>query len=523
MLLRRSWQVLLQILSVTLATALLLSDASGGPDTKPPPPKSHETFTFVNVQRLAQRRAAKPFVKPAEDLPDELTKLSYDQYRDIRFRADRALWRGQGLYEVQFFHRGFNFKRKVGIAEVSDAGVQPVAYDSSQFDFGPLTQSVKLPADTGFAGFRLHFPLQTPQYRDELLVFLGASYFRVLGRNQIYGLSARGLALDTGLRKGEEFPEFTDFWLVKPQPNQRALTIYALLDSPSVTGAYRFDVRPGAVTQVEVTSELYPRRSIAKLGIAPVTSMFLFGENRSGRQFDDFRPEVHDSDGLISQTGAGEWLWRPLSNPRELRVSRFSDEHPRGFGLSQRDREISHYEDNESRFQQRPSYWIEPLGDWGKGGVELVEIPTDEEIHDNIVSYWVPEAPVKARKPLRFSYLLSAYSYSPRWPPAGKVIATRTGSANVGSAGNRAAGGMRRMLVDFAGGDLDGLHESQPVRAEISSSSGEVSDVTVERQPNGLWRVAFRLKPGGSSADLRCYLTLYGEALTETWTYLWTP
>jgi glucans biosynthesis protein len=255
-----------------------------------------------------------------------------------------------------------------------------------------------------------------------------------------------------------------------------------------------------------------------------MTSMFLYGENRGERQFDDFRPEVHDSDGMLSQTGAGEWIWRPLSNPRNLRVSRFMDQSPRGFGLSQRDREVSHYEDNESRFQQRPSYWVEPLNDWGKGGVELVEIPTDEEIHDNIVSYWVPETPVRGRKPLRFNYLLSAHGYSSRWPPGGKVIATRTGNANVGSAGNRAPAGMRRVLVDFAGGDLDGLLESQPVKAEIATSSGEVSDVTVERQVNGLWRVAFRLKPNGSRpADLRCYLTLHGEALTETWTYLWTP
>jgi glucans biosynthesis protein len=521
--LRRTWQALLQVLSVTFVTALL-SSASGEPDIKEPVPKPGATFTFMQVQRLAQARAARPYVKPSEELPAALAELSYDQYRDIRYRADHALWRNQSLFEVQFFHRGFNFGRKVAISEVTDAGVHPLVYDSGQFDFGPLTKPVRLPPDTGFAGFRVHFPLQTPRYQDELIVFLGASYFRVLGRNQIYGISARGLAVDTAVPRGEEFPQFTEFWLVKPQPQARTLTIYAILDSPSIAGAYRFDVRPGGITQVEVQSMLYPRRAIEKLGIAPMTSMFLYGENRGERQFDDFRPEVHDSDGMLSQTGAGEWIWRPLSNPRNLRVSRFMDENPRGFGLSQRDREVSHYEDNESRFQQRPSYWVEPLGDWGKGGVELVEIPTDEEIHDNIVSYWVPDAPVRARKPLKFNYLLSAHGYSTRWPPGGKVIATRTGNANVGSAGNRAPAGMRRVLVDFAGGDLDGLHESQPVKAQIAASSGEVSDVTVERQVNGLWRVAFRLKPSGNRpSDLRCYLTLHGEALTETWTYLWTP
>jgi glucans biosynthesis protein len=516
--------VRLQVLAVTLLTALLLSDASGGPDNEPPPPRPHTAFTFTMVQRWAQQRAARPYVKPSEDLPDVLRKLTYDQYRDIRFKPEAALWRNQALFEVQFFHRGSSFARKVQISEVNDSGILPLRYDSSQFDFGRLTQPVKLPMETGFAGFRVHFPLQSPQYKDELIVFLGASYFRVLARNTNYGISARGLAVDTALPKGEEFPQFTDFWLVKPEPQQRTLTIYAILDSPSVAGAYKFEVRPGGVTQVEVTSDLYPRRPIEKLGVAPMTSMFLYGENRGERQFDDFRPEVHDSDGLMAQTGGGEWIWRPVSNPRDLRVSRFMDEHPHGFGLSQRDRDFAHYEDNESRFQQRPSYWIEPIGDWGKGGVELVEIPTDEEIHDNIVAYWVPAAPVRARKALRFSYLLSAYSYSSRRPPGGRIIATRMGNASFGSAGSRATDGARRVLIDFAGGDLDGLNERQPLHAEISASTGEVSDVTVERQPNGMWRTAFRLKPNGHRpVDMRCYLTLYGEVLTETWTYLWNP
>ncbi len=524
MFLRRTWQVRLQVLAVTLLTAVLLSDASGGPDTKPPPVKTRAPFTFTMVQRWAQQRAARPYVKPSEELPEVLRKLSYDQYRDIRFKPEAALWRNQGLFEVQFFHRGSSFARKVQISEVNDNGILPLRYDSSQFNFGPLTQPMKLPTETGFAGFRVHFPLQSPQYKDELIVFLGASYFRVLARNTNYGISARGLAVDTALPKGEEFPQFTDFWLVKPQAEQRNLVIYALLDSPSVAGAYKFEVRPGGVTQVEVTSDLYPRRAIEKLGVAPMTSMFLYGENRGERQFDDFRPEVHDSDGLLAQTGGGEWIWRPVANPRDLRVSRFMDEHPHGFGLSQRDRDFSHYEDNESRFQQRPSYWVEPLGDWSKGGVELVEIPTDEEIHDNIVAYWVPAAPVRARKPLRFSYVLSAYSYSSRWPPGGRIIATRIGNANFGGTGSRSPDGTRRVLIDFAGGDLDGLNERQPLRAELSASTGEVSDVTVERQPNGMWRAAFRIKPNGHRpVDMRCYLTLYGEVLTETWTYLWNP
>jgi len=394
----------------------------------------------------------------------------------------------------------------------------PVRYQPAWFEFGRLSRlPTRLPADLGFAGFRVHYPLQTPNYKDEVIVFLGASYFRVLGRNEAYGLSARGLAVNTATTQGEEFPWFTDFWLVRPGPEQRALTIYALLDSESVTGAYQFEVRPGGVTQVEVSATLFPRRPIEKLGIAPLTSMFLYGKDPAGHRFDDYRPAVHDSDGLQMQTGGGEWLWRPLVNPHQLNVNRFMDEHPHGFGLSQRDRSFADYQDPDADFQRRPSYWIQPLGDWNRGGVELVEIPTDEEIHDNIVTYWVPSAAVEAGKPLRVGYLLSAYLYAPLWPPGGRVVATRSQSA--APAGTK-RDDIRRILIDFAGGELDGLDASQPLRANITANGGHVDSVTVQRlAPSGTWRVSFRAVPNKprQAMDLRCYLTLYGEALSETW------
>jgi glucans biosynthesis protein len=491
------------------------------PAAQPPAPK----FGFADVQRLAQQRAASPYMDRSGPLPDSLSHLSYDQYRDIRFRPERALWRNQALFEVQFFQRGFNYRRRVNITEVApDGTLHPVPYDPADFDFGSNAASVHpqtLPSNLGFAGFRVHYPLQRPDYKDELIVFLGASYFRVLGRDESYGASARGLAIDVATPGGEEFPYFSDFWLVRPPAQQRTLTIYALLDSPSLTGAYRFEVRPSGTSDVEVTATLYPRRSVDKLGIAPLTSMFLYGLN-SPLSVSDFRPEVHDSDGLIEQTGSGEWLWRPLLNPPMLSVSSFSDEHPRGFGLDQRDRDFNDYQDEEAHYQQRPSYWVAPLGDWGKGRVELVEIPSNEEIHDNIVAYWVPDAKLEPGKPFSFSYLLSAYLSSPLWPPGGRAIATRTASAPQAHPGDNT----HRMLIDFWGGDLGLLEASQPVQAQISANNGTVSDVTVQRlTENGVWRVAFELTPkaGQKSVDLRCYLTLYGEALTETWTYLWTP
>lgn len=505
--------------------------AAGAPQTSqqgqaaahPPAPARAPSpaFSFAAVEKLAQDRASKPYRNRSTPLPEAISKLTLEQYRDIRFQRTSSLWYDKSLFEVQFFHRGYNFDRRVNISEVSGGVARPVLYNPAMFDFGPRVPKIAFPPDLGFAGFRIHYPLNTPAYKDELIVFLGASYFRVLGRNQVYGLSARGLAIDTGSTSGEEFPYFTDFWLLKPDPAARTLIIYALLDSPGIAGAYQFEVRPGTTTQVQVTAELYPRRQIAKLGIAPLTSMFFYGENSNNHHFDDYRPEVHDSDGLMTERGTGEWMWRPLVNPKDLRVNRFMDEHPRSFSLVQRDRDFNHYQDNEARYERRPSYHLEPLGDWGKGGVELVEIPSDEEIHDNIVAYWVPDAPVEPNKPMTFSYLLSAYTGTTQWPPGGKVIATHFSRIVNGTT---VVPGVRRVIVDFAGGDLDTLAGAQPVQAQASASGGEIDDISVERlAANGVWRVSMRMKTNDKPVDLRCYLTLYGEALTETWTYLWAP
>jgi glucans biosynthesis protein len=480
-------------------------------------------FSFEALQRLALERASHPYQTHSPALPAALARLSYDQYRSIRFRRPASLWYEHALFEVQFYHRGSDFDRRVNISEVSAAGVRPIIYSPAMFELGPAVSQLRLPSDLGFAGFAVHYPLNSPAVKDELMVFLGASSFRVLGRNQVFGLSARGLAIDTASAAGEEFPYFTDFWLVRPDGQAHSLTIYALLDSPSIAGAYQFEVRPGTMSQVQISARLYPRRAIQKLGVAPLTSMYLHGDTALGKRFDDYRPKVHDSGGLMIQRGTGEWQWRPLVNPLKLSVNRFMDSKPRGFGLIQRDREFASYQDAESRFEQRPSYWIEPQGDWGKGGVELVEIPSDEEIHDNVEAYWVPDAPVTPMKLLSYSYVLFAYLRSHEWPPGGRVIATRFG--RVTTAGPGTPVGARRLLIDFAGGDLDSLAESQPVQAAVSASGGEVDSVTVQRLPGSMaWRVAMRLKPvGDRPIDLRCYLTLYGEALTETWTYQWNP
>lgn len=494
---------------------------AGAPRANAPRTSAPRPFTFATVRRLADKRAAAAYRIRSTPLPRALAQLSYAQYRQIRFKPDAALWRGQSRFDIEFYHRGFAFTRQVRVFEVLPSGVRQVRYRPSMFEFGRQVPRMRLPDHLGFAGFSVHYPLNTPAQADPVIAFLGASYFRVLGRNQVYGITARGLAMDTATVGGEQFPYFTDFWLVRPAPHARTMTIYALLESSALTGAYRFVVRPGSITQVTVTATLYPRARVSKLGIAPLTSMFLYGVNSARRRFYNWRPQVHDSDGLMMHTGNGEWLWRPLQNPTRLEVNRFMDDNPRGFGLIQRERDFAAYQDPAARYGRRPSYWIQPLGDWGRGGVELVEIPSTDDINYNIDAYWVPGEPLVPRRPVSFSYVLSSYLHSgERWPPGGRTVATRFGPV---MRGTHAVPGMRRVLIDFAGGELAELRASQPVGAQVTAHGAAVSRISVQRLPeNGAWRVAFDVRPsGGRTVNLSCYLELYGAALTETWTYQW--
>ncbi|HEX5508685.1 MAG TPA: glucan biosynthesis protein G, partial [Pseudolabrys sp.] len=348
------------------------------------------TFAADMVRKQAQELANKPYAAPDNSLPDEFKKIDYDAYRSIRFIPQRALWRDEGLpFQVQFFHRGWIFKDRVTVYVVSNGKAQLIPYSPDLFNLGKL----KPPApqiDLGFAGFRLHAKINRPDYYDEVGVFLGASYFRAVGKGQVYGMSARGLSIRTGDPKGEEFPAFKTFWIEKPAQHSTSIVVHALLDSPSAAAAFRFTIRPGDTTIYDTEMTLYPRTDIAESGIGTGTSMFLFDANdRVG--VDDFRPAVHDSDGLAMHSGRNEIIWRPVSNPRTLQLSYFGDVNPRGFGLMQRERDFFAYDDLESHFEKRPSLWVEPIGDWGEGNAQLVEIPTKEEIHDNIVAFWRPK------------------------------------------------------------------------------------------------------------------------------------
>lgn len=471
-------------------------------------------FRDDTVADLARHLAATPFAKPHARLESPLDTLNYDQYRDVRFRTEQALWRGEGLKsELQFFPMGWLFDAPVEISIVESGAARAIDPDVSLFDFGPLTQA---PADGmrfGFSGFRVHSPINRPDYYDEYAVFQGASYFRCVARGQAYGLSARGLALDTAQAAGEEFPLFRSFWIEKPAVDTEQLVVHALLDSPSATGAYRFVLTPGEVTAMDVEVRLFPRKELANAGLAPLTSMFLFAENDRTR-IDDFRAAVHDSDGLAMLNGAGERLWRPLVNPRALQASDFLDEHPRGFGLIQRARELADFQDLEASYHRRPSLWVEPLGPWGKGSVSLIEIPTEEEIHDNIVAFWHPAEPLPAGVMHRFAYRLHWCNEVPdgEWTGA-TVLRTRAGAA-------ARKPGHEIFAVDFVGAPVtDG--ERLPA-AVASASAGKLSEPIVQANPDtGGARVSFEFAPETEVAELRLDLRQKDRIVSEVWMYRW--
>jgi len=481
--------------------------------------KKTTPFDFEDVSKRAEKLARAPFKDPhGVEVPDWLLQISYDQWRDIRFKPEASLWRGKNSnFEIQFFHPGLFYDRVVRIHEVDAKGVHDFKMNPNQFDYGKNDFASRVPQDLGFAGFRVHYPIKTPQYKDEVIVFVGASYFRAVGKDHVYGLSARGVAVDTALPSGEEFPFFKEYWLVRPAPNARELEFFALLDSPRLTGAYRFVVTPGDQTIVEVENRLFLRKRVGKLGIAPLTSMFYAGENSPSRT-EDYRPEVHDSDGLLLEDSTGEWTWRPLKNPRTLSVNSFRMTNPRGFGLLQRDRDFEHYQDLETRMDIRPSVWIEPKGDWGTGAVELVQIPTQGEIHDNIVSYWIPDGEAEPGKPIDYAWRMTYYSDDARRPPAGRVVSTRRDRGTIEDG--------HRFVVDFAGKPLQALPSDTVLQGVVTvGEGGELVEQQVVKNPvNGQWRLTFQVRaPGGNPVEMRAFLRRGEEALTETWSYVLEP
>ncbi len=486
---------------------------------------SGQAFDFDVLSETMRRKAQEPYTAP-ETVSGPLSDLTYELYRFISFDPEHARFaEGGSDFRLHAFHPGWLFSEPVTLYQVVDGQAKAMEFSPDDFRYFNAAEEFgsKIDSLPGISGFRLHYPLNTAGVLDEVISFQGASYFRALGRGNAYGLSARGLAINTATERGEEFPRFTDFFVVPPAPHDESVTVFAALDSESVTGAYRFVIRPGRETTLDVTARLFFRTAVQHLGVAPLTSMFLFAENNRAR-FDDYRPQVHDSDGLIIRRADGDRLWRSLNNPPSLATSYFAETSPAGFGLHQRDRDFESYEDPGADYHLRPSIDVDFVGDWGEGAVRLVEIPTDLEINDNIVAYWVPSGNIAAGESREFNYRL-------RWgmlPPdphedLAYVVSTRTGVG--GPSGVANDGSARKFVIDFRGGTLPNGEGSTKILPHISAARGTVDEETVVAfyvPEADVWRLVGDVSPeAGAATELVAYLETEDEKLTETWLYQW--
>ncbi|MCZ0961503.1 glucan biosynthesis protein [Paracoccus benzoatiresistens] len=482
-----------------------------------PPAPAPTVFGFEEVASLAAERATRVYEQPVADLVGSFANLSYDQYRAIRFRRDRDPFAGNPRFGMDLLSPGSIFYEPVNISVVRDGVPHRLEFDPSMLEFDPSQfpngADLQNKGEMGWSGFRLRTVLNRPGVLDEFLVFQGATYFRAVARGTIYGLSARGLAIKTGSPDGEEFPLFTDFWIQDPSDGSDWVRIYALLDSKSVAGAYQFDVNPGAVSMIRVRVALFPRIDLQNTGLAPLTSMFWFSP-ASRREVDDYRPAVHDSDGLQMHTGAGQALWRTLGAHKTLQISSFVDNNPRGFGLIQRKRDFADYEDPEALYHLRPSAWIQPEENWGEGEVRLVEIPVENEFNDNIVTCWVPKEPLARDKRHEFRYRLAFSPLPANDLPLAKVVQARSGRS-VNSKTTRS------VIVDF---DLSLFAEALP-ESRVTTSGGTIAHAYLKPLPaQGVLRLAFEFDPGDATlAELQAVLiSPEGVAQSETWLARWT-
>lgn len=469
-------------------------------------------FGFSDVVRKAQALSSEDFVAP-KSVPDFLKKIDYDAYRDIRFNENRTLWRSKHAnFDVHLIHSGFLYQHAVTINIYDAEGVRQLNFSDKFFDYGKNQFPSDIPEDQAFAGFKIRFPLNRADKRDELLSFVGASYFRALPKGAVYGLSARGLAIDTALLSGEEFPYFKEFWLERPSPKANAMRIFALLDSQRMSGAYEFVVYAEDSTRMQVKAKLFPRKDIKEVGIAPLTSMYHFGEAEP-RPGSDWRPEVHDSDGLLIHSANGERLWRPLTNKPRLRTSYFSIKDLEGFGLLQRDRDFDNYQDLETHQERRPSLWVTPSNDWGQGSVKLTEIPTKNEYNDNIVAYWLPKKALKPGQSIDLSYQLDWRLTEPPASLGAVVTSTRIGRDKDHNT--------RRFVVEYSA-PRQPLDDS--LKADISLGKGGklLEHQVYANSVTGGIRLSMKVQvPKDKPLEMRATLWQADERLSETWSYLY--
>ncbi len=485
-----------------------------------------EPFSFDTLKATAKRMAGEAYAGPAKPAPDIVDQIDYEAWGKISFDTDKALF-ADGKFPVTFFHLGRFFQKSVAMHVVSGGQAREIVYDPAYFHMPDDSPARKLPEGAGFAGFRVQETRdgKLDWRKNDWVAFLGASYFRAIGALYQYGLSARAIAIDTALGdRPEEFPDFTKIYIASPELADGVM-VYALLEGPSIVGAISFALHRGKGVVMDIEQALYLRKPVERFGLAPATSMYWFSETAKTTAV-DWRPEVHDSDGLAIWTGRGEHLWRPLNNPPHVMASAFGDENPKGFGLLQRDRNFDHYQDG-VYYDRRPSLWVEPKGGWGKGAVQLIELPTDDEIHDNIVAVWVPVEMPALGAEFNLAYRLHWLADEPYPSPLARVVATRLG--NGGQPGQPRPKGVRKFLVEFQGGPLVKLPFGVKPVMKLETSHGHFTDYQiVEPVPDGVaghWRAQFDLAgvEGADTVELRLLLLVNDQPASETWLFQYHP
>ncbi len=474
--------------------------------------------SFESLVALARDLSKSDAILPGDSLSGLFEGLSYEQHQAIRPQPI-PLSGDNDMVMLDALPPGTVFSKPVRLSLIDGVQTFDLRFDPRLFTFDPkvfppdrVAQALESPPgeDLGYSGFSLRGPLNRPDRLDEFIAFRGASYFRGVARGMVYGLSARGLAIDTAAPAGEEFPRFTHFWIVAPEPNSQSVVVRAMLESQSCAGAFEFEISPGETTVMQTRCKLFPRREIDQIGIAPLTSMFYFGPSRRAG-FDDFRDAVHDSSGLQMVTGDGRRIWRSLANPTTLQVSAFGDENPKGFGLSQRQRDFEYYQDADARYEKRPSGWVEPIGDWGRGAVLLVEIPVRSEFNDNIVAFWRPEAPLGPTEDgHEFNYRVHWCATPPDAAPLGRAYALRSG----GTARNP---DNRILVVDFR----KDTAWAEGITVQARANGQPVDNVVLRRLPDGKSIRASFVRDVGDTPVTEFSMTLIGPEgpESETWLY----
>ena len=456
-------------------------------------------FSWERLISRAQRLARAPFAEtPAHP---GAAKIDYTALHEARFREERTLWGDlPGDTGIRFFPLSATAPQPVEIAIIERGRATPLRYDPAMFDAPAGNPVTALPPGAGFAGFRIMNAARDGDW----LSYLGASYFRAPSPQKQFGLSARAVAINTSIQGREEFPRFTHFWLERIGPS--SVTIFALLDGASITGAFRFVSRldKDGVRQ-DVTAALFPRRAIPELGLMPMTSMFWYDQaNRTVGT--DWRPEIHDSDLLSIASADGTAHARPIVNPTAPMVSAFAERDPKGFGLLQRDRDFDHYQDDGVFYDRRPTLWATPARPLGAGEVRLYAFPTDSEYTDNLAAYWTPAAAPVPGKRIDLSYKLD-------WTADRSPAATSMAIVENVWRGRGDQPDIARLVVDFAG-----VAEGSKPDLWVDIANG-----TLVKQAGypvlgrkGLYRTVLDLRrSGGGAADVRLQLQASGRAVSE--------